>query len=494
MSNVVLNILSEFKGKAAFKQADTAVVKLQKSVRNLAGGLGIAYGTRAVAAFGKASVKAFAEDEKAALSLARTVQNLGLGFEAQGESVNKYISALEQQTGVLDDELRPALDRLLRATLNITQAQDLLNLSLDIAAGTGKSVTQVSQSLQKAYLGQTQALGRLGVGLSKAELTSASFEDIQARLSYLFAGQAKDAAESYAGQIDKLTIASNNAKETIGKGLVDALITVSNSGNVDGLIENIDRISNAIAGLIRYQAKFVVGFKYFSNPKNLFKSADDLNEAFARIDMGKPLRQFSAGNNAVTGYQKDKALQAQALKVSAAQTKATKALTAEQKKQAALKKAGSIFDLTQIQLIAALKGQLSEEEKLRVQAMLAIENENVAVATKLTNQILMAQDATGRLAELIRSLPKAANPFADWVIPMGIPSIPGTNAANVSTVTQAMGYAGAGSTAMAEKQSYVINVAGSVVSEQGLIDAVRGGLNVASLSGSGSTVRRIGGF
>jgi hypothetical protein len=149
-----------------FKKADSAAAKLNKTLKNLAGTIGIAYGARAITMFGKASVKAFAEDEKAALSLARTVQNLGLGFEAQSESVNKYISALEQQTGVLDDELRPALDRLLRATLNITKAQDLLNLSLDIAAGTGKSVTQVSQSLQKAYLGQTQALGRLGVGLS----------------------------------------------------------------------------------------------------------------------------------------------------------------------------------------------------------------------------------------------------------------------------------------------------------------------------------------
>jgi hypothetical protein len=179
-------------------------------------------------------------------------------------------------------------------------------------------------------------------------------------------------------------------------------------------------------------------------------------------------------------------------KATAAQTKATKALTAEQKKQAALKKAGTIFDQTQIQLIAALKGKLSEEEKLRVQAMLAIENENVAVATRLTNQILMAQDATGALARLIRDLPVARNPFETWALPGGVGFVPTTNASNV---TQAMGYAGAGSTAMAEKQSYVtVNVAGSVVSEQGLIDAVRGGLNVASLSGSGSTVRRIGGF
>jgi len=394
-----------------FKKTETAANKLNKTLKNLAGTLGVAYGARAITMFGKASVKAFAEDEKAALSLARTIQNLGLGFEAQSESVNKYISTLEQQTGVLDDELRPALDRLLRATLDITKAQDLLNLSLDIAAGTGKSVTQVSQSLQKAYLGQTQALGRLGVGLSKAELTSASFEEIQKRLTYLFAGQAQDAANSYAGQIDKLTIASNNAKETIGKGLVDALITLSNSGNVDGLVSKIDTVANSIAGATRELSKFIVGFKYFANPKNIFKSGKELEDMLNRIEMGKPLRTFDAKNNAVTGYQKDKAAQALAIKTSAAQVKATKALTAEQKKQAALKKAGTVFDLEQIQLVAALKGKLSENEKLRVEAQLALLNGNEAVATKLTNQILAAQDASGNLAKFLAALPNAKNPF-----------------------------------------------------------------------------------
>jgi hypothetical protein len=397
-----------------FKKADSAAAKLNKTLKNLAGTIGIAYGARAITMFGKASVKAFAEDEKAALSLARTVQNLGLGFEAQSESVNKYISALEQQTGVLDDELRPALDRLLRATLNITKAQDLLNLSLDIAAGTGKSVTQVSQSLQKAYLGQTQALGRLGVGLSKAELTSASFEDIQKRLTYLFAGQAKDAAESYAGQLDKLTIASNNAKETIGKGLVDALITMSNSGNVDGLVYKIDRVANAVASATIELSKFIVGFKYFANPKNIFKSGKELEDMLNRIEMGKPLRTFDIGNNAVTGYQKDKAAQALAIKTSAAQVKATKALTAEQKKQNALKKSASIFDLEQVQIIAALKGKLSDEDRKRLELQLAIMTGNDALASKLTYEIAKAQGLGTDLAKFLADLPAAKNPFASW--------------------------------------------------------------------------------
>lgn len=406
---------------AGINKADKSISKLEKKAKGLGKSLGIALSVAAVTAYGKAAVKAFAEDEKAALSLARTIQNLGLGFEAQGDSVNKYISSLEQQTGVLDDELRPALDRLLRSTLDIKKAQDLLNLSLDIAAGTGKSVTQVSQSLQKAYLGQTQAIGRLGVGLSKAELTTASFEEIQKRLTYLFAGQAQDAAESYAGQIDKLTIASNNAKETIGKGLVDSLVILSGSGNIDGLVSKMEGFSQSIANASVEMAKLIAGVKFIFNPKNFFKSGDEFQRMLDLIEMGKPVRKFDIGNNAVTGYKKDKAAQTQALKASAAQVKATKALTAEQKKQAALKKAGTVFDLEQIQIIAALKGKLSEEDKIRLQAQLAILNENEALASSLTKQILMAQDSTGGLYKFFLAIGdmKIKNPFAfldEWII------------------------------------------------------------------------------
>jgi hypothetical protein len=250
MSNIVIDIAAQFTGKPAFKKADTAVSQLNRGTQNLGKTLTRTFGTAAVLAFGRASVKAFAEDDKAATSLGQTLKNLNLAYGSNIGTVNGYISRLEAQTGVLDDELRPAMDRLLRATGDVTKSQELLNLALDIAAGTGKSVTQVSQSLQKAFLGQTQALGRLGVGLSKAELTSSSFEDIQQRLTTLFAGQATAAAETFAGQLDKLTIAANNAKETIGKGLFDGISALS-GGSASAGIDNIDKLATGIADTLK---------------------------------------------------------------------------------------------------------------------------------------------------------------------------------------------------------------------------------------------------
>jgi hypothetical protein len=118
-----------------------------------------------------------------------------------------------------------------------------------------------------------------------------------------------------------------------------------------------------------------------------------------------------------------------------------KALTAEQKKQNALKKAGTVFDLDQIQLVAALKGKLSEDDKIRVQAQLALLNGNEAVATKLTNQILMAQDASGNLAKFLSALPNAKNPFEyldaylSYLAGKAAAVLTGTTAPNVPSTT-----------------------------------------------------------
>ena len=131
-----IKIGSSFDAKG-FKQAETATQKLNSGVKNLARTFGVAFGTAAVVAYGKASVKAFIEDENAARSLGITLKNLGLETGNTSSYVNEMISNLEKQTGVLDDQLRPAMDRLLRATSSVSKATSLLNLALDISAGTG---------------------------------------------------------------------------------------------------------------------------------------------------------------------------------------------------------------------------------------------------------------------------------------------------------------------------------------------------------------------
>jgi len=386
-----INIGSKLDGKG-FKQADTAITKLNKNTKNLARNFGLAFGTAAVLAYGRASVRAFVADDKAATALGTTLKNLNLAYGSNIGTVNGFISRLELQTGVLDDELRPAMDRLLRATGDVTKSQELLSLALDIAAGTGKSVTQVSQSLQKAYLGQNQALGRLGVGLTKAELTSSSFEEIQQRLSTLFAGQATAAADTYAGSLARLSIAGNNAKETIGKGLVDALTTASNSTSTDDLIQKIDRAAESIANFVRETGEFIritksiFKFELFATDPNAFKGMGNVSISKSSQDTQRAdaiAKKNAAALAKLTGVQA--ANQAKILKDKKLQAAIDKA-------NLALGKGTEIFDMDKIQIAAALTSQAEQLGKATTGAqILQIANDTARLNVK--KSILALEDA-----------------------------------------------------------------------------------------------------
>ena len=396
MATVKIDIASEFTGKKAFKEAETSTDKLGKSVKSLAKGLVAVYSAQKLYSFSKAAVKAFAEDEKAAASLGQTLKNLGLAYGSNAGTVNGFISRLEQQTGVLDDELRPAMDRLLRATGDVTKSQELLGLALDVSAGTGKSLTQVSQSLQKAYLGQTQALGRLGVGLSKAELESSSFEEIQARLNVLFAGQAKSAADTYAGSLAKLTVAGNNAKETIGKGLVDAFVTITNSSSVDDLISKIDTAAEAIANFVRETGKFIEITKSIFK-LDLFAPSGGLfgdGKGFGNISMTVSSQDTQKADLAAR-----KKAEAELLKILKAQQAAAAKIAKDKrigllvdKANIALQKSGEVFDMDKIQIAAALTSQAEQLGKATSAAQfLQIANDTARLNVK--KSILALEDA-----------------------------------------------------------------------------------------------------
>ncbi len=394
-ADVRIDIAAQFVGKKAFKDADTSVDKLNKNVKTLAKSLLAVYSAQRILSYGKASVKAFAEDDKAAKALGTTLKNLGLAYGANVGTVNGFINRLEMQTGVLDDELRPAMDRFLRATLDVTKSQELLGLALDISAGTGRSLTQVSQSLQKAYLGQTQALGRLGVGLTKAELSTSTFEQIQARLATLFAGQAAAAADTYAGSLAKLTVAGNNAKETIGEGLVDAIKTASGSSTIDPLINGIDRIANGIAGLARETGEFIAitkslfdpkNFFFYNNPVGSFKGMGNISLSVSSQDTQRADALAKKNQTQITKLTKEQA--ANQAKI----TKDKKLQAAIDKANLALNKGGEIFDMDKIQIAAALTSQAEQLGKATSAAqVLQIANDTARLNVK--KSILALEDA-----------------------------------------------------------------------------------------------------
>jgi hypothetical protein len=192
---------------------------------------------------GVEGVKAAIEDEKAQTQLALALENATGATKAQIAATEQSILQMSLATGVADDDLRPALGRLVRSTGDITKAQDLLSTALDISTATGKPLETVANALGKAYDGNTASLGKLGIGLSAAELKTMNFTQVQSKLSDLFGGAAARNADTYAGRIARMQVAFNEAKETIGFALLPILEKMINFINLHAL-----PIINAFSG------------------------------------------------------------------------------------------------------------------------------------------------------------------------------------------------------------------------------------------------------
>jgi hypothetical protein len=233
----------------SLKTATTDVETFGDKVGKVGKVVGAAFVAAAAAAgayavkIGIDGVKSAIEDEKAQTQLALALTNATGATNAQIAATEQSILQMSLATGVADDNLRPALQRLALSTGDISKAQDLLATALDVSAATGKPLETVANALGKAYDGNTAALGKLGIGLSAAELKTMSFTDVQDQLTTLFGGAAAANAETYSGRIDRMKVAFNEAKETIGFALLPILETVMKFIN-----DNALPVINAFAG------------------------------------------------------------------------------------------------------------------------------------------------------------------------------------------------------------------------------------------------------
>ncbi len=217
--------------KAANGDVEQSAGKLEKFGKVA----GAAFAAAAAAAatyaikIGVDGVKAAIADEQSQIKLASALENATGATKAQIAATEDSIDKMARATGVADDQLRPALARLALSTGNVSKAQDLLSLALDISTQTGKPLEGVANALGKAYDGNTAALGRLGIGLTAAELKAMSFTDVQTKLSDLFGGAAAKNAATFQGRMDRLKVAFDEGVEAIGVKLlpiIEALIKI----------------------------------------------------------------------------------------------------------------------------------------------------------------------------------------------------------------------------------------------------------------------------
>jgi hypothetical protein len=259
----------------------------------VAGAAFLAAGAAAAAYAGKLAidgVKAAIEDEAAQLKLATSLRNVTGATEAQIKATENYILKTSLAFGVTDQQLRPSLDRLVRSTQDVQKAQELQTLALNIAAGTGKDLTTVSEALGKAYDGNFGALRRLGVSIDDSIIKSKDFDAATAVLANTFKDQASIQANTFDGKIRRLSVAFDEGKETVGAYILDAVTPlleivvqkiIPNLSKFAGEIrDNLGPALNTIIGIIK-----AVAIPVFQGLQYIFKqvqsaisdNSDELN-------------------------------------------------------------------------------------------------------------------------------------------------------------------------------------------------------------------------
>jgi len=414
--DLVVGIGADYKGKPAFNKANKDVLGLSAGVKTLAKAyVGLA-GAQKAFRFGKASVKEFVADDKAAQQLARTVTNLGMAYETT--NVETLIAGLEKTFHVADDLLRPAFSKLISTTQSYTKSKELLNVALNASAGAGVDLSTTVNDLTQAYVGNTRGLNKYKLGLTKAELAAKSFDELQQLITKRFAGQASLAAETYSGKIDALTIASNNAKETIGKGLVTALQSVVGQDHgIKDATNAIDNMAASISLAIIEMGKLIgkltdPALSALTEAKGRARTGNKSNPLFDFL-YGKapttydPMSQINPGltpgfvklqqqriKQDKDAAKRQKELAAMLLK----QTKALKEQTALAKAKAVLDKASAVMNMDLIQNTAALMGKVTADETLRLKLQQAILLGNSTEAGNLAQQLLSSQIAAMKLS------------------------------------------------------------------------------------------------
>jgi uncharacterized protein Yka (UPF0111/DUF47 family) len=433
MAELRIPIVVENKGKKALKDVDKGITGLTKNFRKLAGAAGIGLSTAAVINFGKKAASAFIADEKAANRLAISVKNLGLGFETP--RIERYIAELSALSGVTDDELRPSMQKLLQTVGSVTKAQELLALATNISAGSGVDYETVVNDLSRAYVGQTRGLTKYALGVSVAELKTMQFAEVQERLNKQFSGANAAYLETYAGKLQLITTAAGEASETIGQSLVESLVAVFAAGDTTNFVNQIDTLANKIADTV---AAVVFGFQklyVLTSDRAIlasFNPFDDYEKnALAAIEAAEKAAKFRR-NLPSMGYQGSQAMgiyettaqvaarkkaESDAIKRAKVLADLQKKSLAEAKKKTALEKASGVLDLERIGIASALKGQISETDRLSLNLQLALLDKNDSQATKLAGQLATATKNNADLQAALIATPEAPNPWRNWKVP-----------------------------------------------------------------------------
>jgi hypothetical protein len=471
MADVRIDIATQFTGKKAFKQAETATDKLNRGVKNLARNVGLAFGTAAIVAYGRASVKAALESQAEQERLANLLEVTTGASRRQIDALNQQASALEKIGVVTAGSITQTQSQLATFNLQISTIEQLTPAILDYvtaekgATATTEQFKSMTNGLAQALNGNFTSLTRVGFvidDVTKKRIKEGTETERAAALVEVLNSTYKDFNKNLrltsAGQMQVLANTANDVKVIIGTGILDSLKLLSDDQSVDSLTTSMTEAAEAtaettvaVSKLIKEITKIpVVGDflgRLVSNPLNLPKELLVFGEGglldYSR-EYGK-LTEKIYGGAAATKYlaeveaaaakkraEADRLANAAAKKIADTKKKqlaTEKALLAEKKKQEALDKAAlvlaqgqKVFDEEGIQLAAAAQGKLTDEERVRIALKKdildlesAINEGNVTAAARLANSMVANAQKLAALRTDMIGLNDIQNPFDAWL-------------------------------------------------------------------------------
>ena len=287
--SVIARILTQYSDKGS-KAAQRDINKLGKQFSDFGKRAAKAFAVAGIAAaafavkIGKDAVQAAMEDQKSQLLLANALRNTVGATDENISATEAYISAMQRQFAIADDDLRPSLAALAAVTGDLAQAQSLQNIAVDVAAGTGKDLASVTQAIVKAYQGNLGALRRLGVPLSENIVKSKDFNAAMQALSTTFAGAGTTSANTFAGKLRNLQLTYSDIIEQLGYALIPVLenlasfITATILPALEAWITaNKDQVASSLQAIIDNSIKAGKAiFKFFKVIKDNFQTVKNL--------------------------------------------------------------------------------------------------------------------------------------------------------------------------------------------------------------------------
>ena len=485
MPNLIVSAVSTFDNKG-LKKGQKEISAFDKSVKSLGKTFLGVFGAQKLLSYGKNAVKAFAADEAAAKSLQVQLQNTGYAFASPG--IELYIANLQKLTGVLDDQLRPALQTLLTASGSLINSQKALAIALDVSAATGKSVEEVSAAIAKGYTGQTTALSRLGAGISKTTLATGDMNKILDEVSNKFSGQAKARLTTYAGKMDLLQLASANVAETIGKGILDALTLLGKDKNLENATTKMENFGTFIADAILGLGVLLEKLNKIGDNKYLKVLALSIEYSpvglLSKLGESERLKSSSISFQSLSATPDDKLIRKKELDIIKKAAAARAAELALLNKKNEVDKLKDKFDVERIGLMTALNAATDEDTKLRIKSQIAILDNNEALAKKYNAELEAANSAMKLAQELTATTDAMAKlrvvTREDYTKQMYAGSSIYYNTYNAASVPMGGASAGGGDI----DNSVTLNVGGGIIDSEGLLSTVQEALQRLNKQGS----------